>query len=153
MPNFVSDGGVWHPAKEHTVLPHLSGTDKEVYDGPDRGAMELLAETYGVDDEGYPKQTTLGMPFKDDPDLINRSRQMGYVNVNAYAKAMGYDPVKAKADFEKRASVIVKHTEPARHDEPIVQGGGISTAPGNETIVGGFGDQKVRPISEARKKK
>jgi hypothetical protein len=151
MPNYVSDGGVWHPAKEHAVLPHLSGTDKEIYDGPDRAAMEALAEAYGIDELGYPKQTTFGMPFKDDPDLINRARQLGYKSVMDYAVAMGYDPIKAKEDFNEKASVIVKHKDPTRKPEPLIHGGGISTAPNNETLIGGFGDERPRSAKELSK--
>ena len=150
MPSYVSDGGVWHPAKEHAVLPHLSGTDKEVYDGPDRAAMEELAKAYGVDENGYPKVTTFGMPFQQDPDLINRAKQLGFVSVKEYADAVGYDAQKAKEEFNKKASVIKKHEPLPRAKERPLDGGGTSMAPGIETMVGGFGEERLRPASEVK---
>jgi hypothetical protein len=151
MAHFVSDGGVLHPAKEHVVLPHLSGTDKEIYDGPDRAAMEMLAEAYGVDENGYPLKTTFGMPFLEDPLMIDLARQLGYKDVMEYAKSRGYDPEHAKKIFEARAAVVEKYKESKRAPEPIKIGGGGSTAPGNEPIIGGFGEEKIRKISEVQK--
>ena len=77
MPSYVSKDGVWYPAKEHVVLPHLTGTPNEVYDGPDRAAEFELAQTFGIDEDGKPKETTFGMDFRTDPELINRARQLG----------------------------------------------------------------------------
>jgi hypothetical protein len=153
MGNWVSDGGTWYPANEHAVLPHLTGTDKEVYDGPDRSAMEELAQIYGVDDEGFPKQITVGMPFKDDPMLQDLARQLGYKDVMEYARSRGYDPDKAKIEFQKKASNIIKHLEPERAKEPVIRGGGMSTAPGSESFVGGFGEERVRTVDDAEKGK
>lgn len=139
MPQYVSNGGVWHPAKEHAVLPHLSGTDKEIYDGPDRAAMEELAKAFGVDEKGYPKQTTFGTPFEQDPDLINRARQMGYASVQEYAKAVGYDAEKAKADFEAKAAKIEKYEPPKRQPERQIEGGGKDFSGQGNDKYGGFG--------------
>jgi hypothetical protein len=139
MPRFVSDGGVWHPAKEHAVLPHLSGTDKEIYDGPDRAAMEELAKAYGVDENGYPKQTTFGMPFNQDPDLINRAKQLGFVSVKKYADAVGYDAKKAREEFEAKASVIIKHEPPKRSPGRQIDGGGKDLSGQGNDKYGGFG--------------
>jgi hypothetical protein len=140
MPSYVSDGGVWHPAKEHVVLPHLSGTDKEIYDGPDRAAMEELAKAYGVDEKGYPKETTFGMPFARDPDLINRAKQLGFTDVKDYADAVGYDAVKAKAEFEKKAAVINKYEPLKRQPERQIDGGGKDLSGQGKDVYGGLGD-------------
>ena len=140
MPQYVSDGGVLHPAKEHAVLPHLSGTDKEIYDGPDRAAMEELAKAYGVDEKGFPKQTTFGLPFQRDPDLINRAKQLGFVSVMEYALATGYDPVAAKAEFEKKAAKIEKYEPPKRQPARQIEGGGVDLSGQVETKYGGFGN-------------
>ena len=150
MPNYVSDGGIWHPAKEHVVLEHLSGTDKEIYDGPDRAAMEELAKAYGVDEQGYPKQTTFGQDFKHDPDLMNRAKSLGFVDVMDYARATGYDPEKAKADFEKNSAIILKHEAPKRKPERSIIGGGIDTSGKGGDVVGGFGEERLRPASEIK---
>ena len=151
MPSYHSKDGIWHPAKEHAVLPHLSGTDKEIYDGPDRAAMEELALSHGVDEHGKPKVTTFGTNFRNDPELINRARQLGYKDVMEYALAMGYDEKKSEESFMKHAASTEIHKEPTRKPESVIRGGGISTAPGNENFTGGFGDQKLRTESEIKK--
>jgi hypothetical protein len=140
MPQYVSDGGVWHPAKEHAVLPHLAGTEKEIYDGPDRAAMEELAKAYGVDEKGYPKQGTFGMLFEHDPDLIHRAKTLGFANVKEYADASGYDPIKAKEDFEKKASKIEKYELPKRQPERQIDGGGKDLSGQGKDKYGGLGD-------------
>lgn len=140
MPNYVSDGGVWHPAKEHVVLPHLTGTEKEIYDGPDRAAMEELAKAYGVDENGYPKETTFGMPFERDPDLINRAKQLGFVSVKDYADAVGYDAEKAKEEFNKKAAKINKYEPLKRQPERQIEGGGKDLSGQGKDVYGGLGD-------------
>ena len=140
MPQYVSDGGVWHPAKEHAVLPHLAGTDKEVYDGPDRAAMEEMAKAYGVDEKGYPKETTFGMPFDQDPMLQDLARQLGYKSIMEYAVARGYDPIKAKAEFEKKAAKIEKYEPPKRQPERQIEGGGKDLSGQGKDRYGGLGD-------------
>jgi hypothetical protein len=140
MPTYVSDGGVWHPAKEHAVLPHLAGTDKEVYDGPDRAAMEEMAKASGVDENGYPKETTFGIPFERDPDLLNRAKQLGFKDTMEYALATGYDPIKAKEEFSKKASVINKYEKPKRQPERQIDGGGKDLSGQGKDVYGGLGD-------------
>ena len=151
MASYVSLEGVWYPAKEHAVLEHLSGTKNEIYDGPDRSAELELAKAYGVDETGKPKVITFGMNFRENPDFIDFVRQRGFKDAEEYLKFIGYDAKAAKEVFDRQAAVIIKHKLPERKPEPIVEGGGISTAPGNETIVGGFGEEKVRPISEIKR--
>jgi len=139
MPQYVSDGGVWHPANEHAVLPHLSGTEKEIYDGPDRAAMEELAKAYGVDEKGFPKQTTFGMSFTMDPDLLNRAKQLGFKDVMEYALASGYDAEKAKQEFNKKASKIEKYEPPKRKPARQIEGGGKDFSGQGQDKFGGFG--------------
>jgi hypothetical protein len=160
MPNYVSKDGVWYPAKEHVVLPHLTGTKNEVYDGPDRAAEFELAQVHGIDEDGKPKVTTFGEDFRMNAEMIEVARKFGFqdtvdaegnVTVSAvekYAKARGYDPKKSEKLFKEKAEVIVKHAEPERKPEPLIMGGGQSTAPGNEMLIGGFGERRVRPASE-----
>ena len=137
MPKYYSHKGVWHPSKEHVVLPHLQGTEKEVYDGPDRAAeYELFQE--GV--------KTFGIDFEKDPDIIWRSKQFGYSSVMEYALAMGYDPVKAEADFKKNASEITKHELPKRKETINAVGGGVDTTGQGQDVIGGFGDEHLRPV-------
>ena len=163
MASYVSRDGVWYPAKEHAVLPHLSGTDKEIYDGPDRGAEFELAQAFGVDEDGKPKVTTFGIDFRQDAELINRARQMGFVDkvdkdgnvvetaVMSYAKQFGYDAKKSEKLFKEKAAAIIKHEEPTRKPEPLVQGGGIDTSGKGGDLIGGFGQERERPRKELEK--
>ena len=132
-PRWVSKDGVWHPAKEHVVLPHLAGTKNEVYDGPDRAA---LFELYKV------KKETLGHDFRKDADLINRVRQLGYESVDEYAKAMGYDQEKVEQEFKEKASSVTKHELPKRVEAIKTLGGGKDFAGQGEDRYGGFGKPK-----------
>jgi hypothetical protein len=152
MPSYVSLEGVFYPAKEHAVLPHLSGTDKEVYDGPDRAAEFELAQAFGVDADGKPKVTTFGMDFRTNPDFINYVRQQGFTNIDEYLKFIGYDATAAKMVFDKKAAVIIKHQEPVRKPEPVIMGGGIDTSGKGGDLIGGFGAERERPASELENK-
>jgi hypothetical protein len=148
MPSYVSKDGVWHPAKEHVVLPHLSGTDKEVYDGPDRAAEFELAQTFGVDTDGKPKETTFGTNFRKDPDFINRVRQFGYKSIDEYLKDIGYDEKEVEKRFNEKAAMIVKHQPTERKPEKILQGGGVDTSGKGGDLIGGFGTERERPAKE-----
>jgi hypothetical protein len=159
-PSYVSKDGIWYPAKEHVVLPHLTGTKNEVYDGPDRAAENELALAYGVDADGKPNVTTFGIDFRDDPDLIERARQLGYNDkvddkgnvtmsaVEQYARKRGWTPEKSEKVFKEKAAEIVKHRDPDRKPEPLILGGGQSTAPGTESLVGGLGDQREVTVTQ-----
>ena len=131
MPNWISKDGVWHPAKEHAVLPHLSGTDREVYDGPDRAA---LYELYKL------KVTTLGKDFRKDVDLINRVKQLGYENVDQYAEAVGYNKEEVEKNFEEKASKVTKHELPEKVAAIKKLGGGTDTSGQGNDAYGGFGE-------------
>ena len=135
MPNYVSRDGVWHPAKEHVVLPHLAGTKNEVYDGPDRAALFALYKA---------NKETFGMDFHHDAELINRVRQLGYKSVASYAKAMGYDKEKVEKDFEEKASKVVLHELPKRVKEAGMLGGGRDMSGQNKSYSGGFGEEKLK---------
>jgi hypothetical protein len=133
MPRFISKDGVWHPAKEHAVLPHLAGTENEVYDGPDRAALFELYKQ---------KVNTLGVDFRQDPELINRTRQLGYESVDDYAKAMGYDKEAVEKNFEEKAAQVTKHELPDRVESIKTLGGGRDFAGQGEDAYGGFGKPK-----------
>jgi len=150
-PTWVSKEGVFHPAKEHAVLPHLSGTDKEVYDGPDRAAELELAQAHGVDKDGKPKLTTFGTNFRKNPDFINFVRQMNYKSIDEYLGDIGYDMEKVERDFKEKASEIVKHKLPVRGPEPAMIGGGTDTSGKGGDLIGGFGQERERPASEVDK--
>lgn len=134
MPNYVSKDGIWHAAKEHAVLPHLAGTSKEVYDGPDRAALFELFKS---------KQESFGIDFRNDVELINRVRQLGYKSVDEYAKLMGYDAKKVEEEFEKKASKVTLHELPERVAAIETMGGGKDLSGLNKDYKGGFGEAKL----------
>lgn len=135
MPNYVSKDGIWHPAKEHAVLPHLAGTSKEVYDGPDRASLFELFKA---------KQESFGIDFRNDVELINRARQLGYKSVDEYAKLMGYDAKKVEEEFEKKASKVTLHELPERVAAIETMGGGKDlSGQNNKDYKGGFGEAKL----------
>ena len=142
MPNYVSKGGEFYPAQEHAVLPHLSGTKNEVYDGPDRAAEEELAIAGGVDKEGKPIMKHFGINFRNDPDIINRARSLGYKDVNEFALAMGYNKTMAeeKAEIEAKEKIVVNPNAPIKKGEAIQKlGGGIDTSGQGNDLYGGMG--------------
>jgi len=145
MPSYISRDGVWHPAKEKVALVNHSKKDIEIngetvkagdpyiYDGADRAALfELYKE----------KVDTLGINFRQDPDLIARVRQLGYKSVDAYAKVVGYDKKKVDEDFEKNASVVNKHELPEKVEAIQTLGGGRDFAGQGMDKHGGFGKPK-----------
>jgi len=132
MPRYVSHEGVWHPAKEHAVLPQHSGTDKEVYDGPDRAALlELWRE----------KVETFGVNFRKSPEFLQMLRELNFKNEKEYFKFVGYDPEAAKEHFEKNAHKVSKHEMPKRVEAIQALGGGRDTSGTGKDMYGGFGEE------------
>ena len=141
MPSYISKMGVLVPAKEHAVLPHLSGTSNEVYDGPDRAAEAELAQAHGVDENGKPKQGYFGIHYKNDPDMIMRARQLGYKSVDEFAAAMGYTDTIAEADAKiiEKLKIVNNYKEPIRKEGSNKLGGGTDTSGQGNDKPGGFG--------------
>ena len=175
MPTYVSRDGVWYPAKEVVGLTNITNETKIVdgkevspgepyiYKGPDRASEHELALAHGVDEDGKPKVTTFGMDFRQDPDLINRARQMGFTDkvddkgnvtetaVMAYAKQFGYDAKKSEKQFKEKAAEIVKHQASERKPEPMIMGGGVDTSGKGGDLIGGFGQERERLAKELMK--
>lgn len=129
MPQWVSNGGQWSPAKEYAVNPKAP-KGQEIYEGPDRAAMEELAAN---------NVTHLGKNFKTDPEFIIRVRQLGFNSVDEYLKVIGYDEAKAKALYEQQLAVVNSHKDPEKKQPVNEVGGGIDTTPGGkQTRKGGF---------------
>jgi hypothetical protein len=159
MGSWISKDGVLYPAKERVSLKNISGKvltnpsaegskyfgeqvqpgDDFIYEGPDRAAMFLLFKE---------KVDTLGQDFRHNPDMIGLARQFGFKDVNAYAKSVGYDKAKVEEEFLKKASVVAKHDLPAKAKEILIMGGGQDSSGGGADIIGGFGEERVRPASE-----
>lgn len=162
MSNFVSKDGVWYPKKERVSLKNLSGAviknpsssdskfyneevqpgDDFIYEGPDRAAMFVLWKD---------KVETLGQDFRLNMELIQLARSLGYKSVDAYAKAIGYDKDTVEEDFKKKLGMVEKYEPPKGKEEVFVMGGGQDTAGGGADIIGGFGEQRMRPASELEK--
>lgn len=135
MASWISVNGNWIPAKEHAVLPHLTGTSKEIYDGPDRAA---LLQLYENDPTG--KTTTLGKHFKTDPDFLAMVRGLGFNNPDEYLKIIGYDEKEVEDMTKDRISAINKHELPKRIKSiNATVSGGTEYGTGRVIREGGFG--------------
>ena len=136
MPRYISKDGEWYPAKEKVSLIDHVGTDGRapgepyIYEGPDRAALFELFRA-GVE--------KFGINFMHDPELKHRVQSLGFKSVKAYAKAVGYDPEKAKEEFEKKAAVVSKHELPKKVEAIRKLGGGVDTSGGGQDRYGGFG--------------
>lgn len=144
MPRYVSNKGVWFPAKERIALKNLSGKTKVVdgkeiepgddyiYEGPDRAALfELFKE--GVE--------TFGQDFRKNPEFLQGVRNQGFPSVEEFLKFIGYDEKKAEEEFEKKASKVHKDEIPKRVEMVRTLGGGTDTSGGGQDRYGGFGPQ------------
>ena len=161
MPTFISEGGVFHPAKESVGLIYkgdvpipranlpagvtISGSadflvkDMQfIYDGPDREALKII---YKENPEG----STMGSDFRNDPDFIQMTRTRGFNTVDEYLKAIGYDEAKEEKKFNEKASRVQAHEVAQRVDEIEVLAGGKDYAGAGADTVGGFGDATVKP--------
>jgi hypothetical protein len=158
MPTFISERGVFHPAKEKVSLKYkgdkkilkkdlpsgvtiagdvLNPGDDFLYDGPDRAAMQVLFKEGG--DAG-----TLGFDFKNDPDFIQMTRTRGFNTVDEYLKSIGYNEEAEKKKFEEKVSKVKAHDIEKKVNEIEVLAGGRDFAGGNNDIIGGFGDEQIR---------
>jgi hypothetical protein len=140
MPTWISDRGTWHPAKEHVVLPHLQGTSKEVYDGPDRAALYQLWEESGKPEDAKKCMEVLGSDFRMDPDFIARVRQMGFESMDKYLEFIGYDDKKVAEENKKKFVDVKSHEVLKRSKEIDTPGGGVEQGSGKVLRKGAIGD-------------
>ncbi len=145
MAQYVSIDGEFFPAKERVALKNLSGKTKEVdgkeikpgedyiYEGADRAA---LFELYKAGVEKF------GIDFHHDAELLNRVKQLGFKNVNEYAKTVGYSKEKTKKEAEEKIARVTMHELPAKVKAIEQLGGGIDTSGGGQDKYGGFGEPK-----------
>ena len=141
MPRFLSKDGVWEAAPERVVNPDAP-EGQEVYEGPDREALKVIAENGG----------SLGTHFSLDPELIQRAKMLGFKDVAEYLSVYGYDKVKAAKHFEEMKAQMLAdcHKDPKRQAMLRTQSGGDNTAPGSEIPAkkGGFGVPPEAVISK-----
>jgi hypothetical protein len=162
-PNYVSDGGKWHPAKESVSMVNTFGKkitsefitasdgshtvnpgENFLYNGPDREAIKALK----AEDVDY-----FGRDFRTHPEFLQACRNMGFNDHKDYLKSIGYDEEKIRKEFESKASVINRHENPKRHEEVVMLAGGkemTSGSSGANDLVGGFGTERPRKAEEAK---
>lgn len=148
MPNYVSKGGKWYPAKEKVALKNYSektienpSTDEKfkeekvkpgedyIYSGADRAALyELWKE----------KVEYLGGDFRTNPDFLQACRNMGYSSYKKYLKDIGFDEKKMEEDFEKKAEKVVKHELPKKVKAIDALAGGKDFSGGGQDVKGDF---------------
>ena len=144
MPRFVSNEGVWFPGKEKVALVNRSNKTRTVngkkvkpgepyiYDGADRAALFMLHEQ---------NVETLGSNFRGNPDLVQRVRQLGFENMDAYLNFMGYDKEKSEENFKRNVAVITKHELEQGVKMINRLGGGQDFTGQGQDKLGGFGRQ------------
>ena len=132
MPKYVSNDGVWTPAKEKVGITNAKG-EPEVYEGPDRAA---LAEIKAGNIESK--------PFWKDTEFIARVRQVHNMTIEEYMKANGYDEKTSKAEFEKKLSEVNVHAEPSRKPGNRQRSGGQNTAGQSGHLEGDFGEPELK---------
>jgi len=152
MPTYVSDKGVWSPAKEVIGLTNVSEKSFKykgktikpgqpfVYEGADRAALQELHAQ---------KVETLGSDFRHDPEFRQAVRNQGFENVEEYLKYMDYDEKADSEKFKKMATKVTAHEMPEVVKEIKQMGGGkdFSGNRGND-VIGGFGEQRERSSTE-----
>lgn len=162
MARFISFRGMFFPAIESVSLKYegkspipkdklskyitivgdvLNPGENFLYRGPDREAMYMLKEQ-GVE--------FLGQDFEHDPDFLQKVRAMNFNSIKEYLEFIGYNENKDKERFEGLAQKVSVHELPSREDESFLLAGGKDSV-GNNDIVGGFGEPRVRPKEEIKK--
>jgi hypothetical protein len=158
MPSFVSDKGLWYPAKEKIGLTYkgdktiskeelpegvviqgdfLEPGDPFMYEGADREALKMLNES---------GSETLGTDFRKDPEFRQAIRNQGFDKVEDYLKNLGYDEDEDTKKFRETATHVNKHELPKRVGAINMLGGGRDTTGARDNdIVGGFGDMEIKP--------
>ena len=146
MPSFVSNKGLWSPAKEviglinkSTEVIKYDGKDIQpgqpfVYSGPDREALKMLNDAGAA---------TLGTDFLHDPEFRQAVRNQGFENIEDYLKHIGYDEEADTKKFKERTATVKAHEVPSRVAKINTMGGGKDFSGNKDNdIVGGFGDEK-----------
>ena len=171
MATFVSDRGLWHAAKEHIGglvyqgkesinkedLPKsivisgevLNPGDPFIYNGLDREALKMLNKE-GYDLKGV---QVIGNDFRHLPEFLQAVRTMGFNSVDEYLAHLGYDEKKDEAEFKSKAGRVSAHEVTKSVDAINILAGGRNQGDpsGESNIIGGFGEERVRPAKEAKK--
>ena len=146
MPTFVSNKGLWSPAKEEVGLINKSDKIIEydgqkikpgqpfIYKGPDREALKMLHLAGAA---------TLGTDFRHDPEFRQAVRNQGFSSIEDYLKHIGYDEEADTKKFKEKSATVKAHEVPDRVKAIEVMGGGKDfSGDKSQDIVGGFGNEK-----------
>jgi len=131
VPSYISNKGIWTPAKEETYVDYSvsklkanKGKKSYVYSGPDRAAVEQLKEA---------GQESFGQSAERDADNIMRARQLG-MTVEDFLK-LNEPPTKLQLEAEEaKRNLVIDHVAPTPKKGVQPQGGGV-------TISGGLADE------------
>lgn len=127
MPSFISDKGIWKPARERAIVVNQQSGEMEIYDGPDRQAEMMMKAKGG----------TMGRDARKDPDNIKRARELG-MDVETYLEWNQEPTPEAQKAAEVVKTKVITHAPPVRKPGVQPQGG---VAPGRpDSELGGFGD-------------
>lgn len=148
MPNYVSKGGKWYPAKEKVALKNYSekviknpSSDEKlkeekvkpgedyIYSGPDRAALFELWKQ---------KVEYLGEDFRINPEFLQAVRNMGYTSYKKYLKDIGWSEEQMEERFKETAEEVVKHELPKKVEAIDQLAGGKDTSGSGLDMKGGF---------------
>ena len=169
MPSWITDeNGLWHPAKEKANLVNHSNKDiviyitddtgkkfkktikpgePYVYEGPDRAALFQWWEENGKPDAEKMKEldgnVTFGEDFRGNMEFLEffakMKNSLGFADMDAFLKYLGYDKEKYQKRFQEKASSISKHELPQKVEEIKTIGGGSVPHDPRQSKYGGFG--------------
>lgn len=171
MPTFVSDKGMWYAAKEKVGGLVYAGTksikkedlpksiiivgdvlnpgDPFMYDGADREALKMLQR----DGSDFKGERIMGQDFRHNLDFLQSTRTMGFQNVDEFLNFIGYSETEDENKFKERAERTKSHTlDKSVNAINVLAGGKDMANPGGDSeIIGGFGEERMRPAKEAKK--
>ena len=125
MPSYISNKGVWTPAKEETYVDYTNsklktnkGKKSHAYSGPDRAALEQLKEA---------GQDSFGESAERNSDNIMRARQMG-MTIQEFLK-LNEPPTQKQVEAEEaKKNLVVDHAAPTPIKGVQPQGGGVTVS-------------------------
>lgn len=144
MAQYISKMGVWEPVNEYAVNPKAQ-KGKEVYEGPDRDALEQMKEAGLIDKDGN-VTGSFGQHYSTDPELVIRSRQLGFKTVNEYLHSMNVDIKKLESDYESKKLIQNEHRDPERNSPTRFSGGGTDTSLNGRDRYGDFKHPDDAPV-------
>ena len=130
MPSFVSKQGLWDAAHERVAYVDKEG-QPQIYDGPDRAALEFIQKEGG----------TVGQDALQDPQLLQASRNAGFNTLAEYLAHFAPRPKEVEA-INKAHGEVVTHKLP--QSKPMTNAIGTK---------GGFNSDDETPLQAMEKKK